>query len=487
MTNDERPPTHNPRPTTNDQRPTGTELVWLSASELIRLYRRKITSPVEVTRAVLQQIDALNGAVNAFCFVAHDDVLAQALRSEERWMRGEPLGVLDGVPVSIKDLLLTRGWPTLRGSKTVDRSGPWNEDAPAVARLRENGAVLLGKTTTPEFGWKGVTDSPLTGITRNPWNLTKTPGGSSGGSAAALAAGMGPLTIGTDGGGSIRIPCAFSGIFGLKPSFGRVPAWPLSPFGTVAHLGPMTRSVEDAALFMNVLTLPDARDWLTLPFDGRDYRIGLGDGVRGWRIAFSPDLGYAKVDAEVATIVSRAADRFVELGAIVEVASPSLHGADEVFRTHWFTGAANVLRAFTADQKKLMDSGLVTVADQGASISMLDLLDAAKRRGALGVEMNRFHETYDLLLTPSLPLAAFDAGKDVADVMREKQWTDWTPFSYPFNLTQQPAASIPCGLTAEGLPVGLQIVGPRHDDARVLRAARAFESLQPIRVPSLSV
>jgi aspartyl-tRNA(Asn)/glutamyl-tRNA(Gln) amidotransferase subunit A len=282
--------------------------------------------------------------VNAFCFVPHDDVLAQALRSEERWMRAEPLGVLDGVPVSIKDLLLTRGWPTLRGSKTVDRSGPWNDDAPAVARLRENGAVLLGKTTTPEFGWKGVTDSPLTGITRNPWNLTKTPGGSSGGSAAALAGGMGPLTIGTDGGGSIRIPCAFSGIFGLKPSFGRVPAWPLSPFGTVAHLGPMTRSVEDAALLMNVLTLPDARDWLTLPFDGRDYRIGLDDGVRGWRIAFSPDLGYAKVDSEIAAIVSEAAERFVELGAIVDVATPSLDGADEIFRIHWFTGAANVLR-----------------------------------------------------------------------------------------------------------------------------------------------
>ena len=203
------------------------------------------------------------------------------------------MGPLDGVPVSIKDILLTRGWPTLRGSKTVDPAGPWIDDAPAVARLRESGAVLLGKNTTPEFGWKGVTDSPLTGITRNPWNPAKTPGGSSGGGAAAVAAGMGPLTLGTDGGGSIRIPCAFTGLFGLKPSFGRVPAWPLSPFGTVAHIGPMTRSVHDAALLLNVVSQPDARDWLALPADARDYLEGLDDGVRGWRIAYSADLGYA--------------------------------------------------------------------------------------------------------------------------------------------------------------------------------------------------
>ena len=456
------------------------ELAWLSAADLLALYRRKSVSPVEVTRAVLQQIDALNPTLNAFCFVAREEALAQARQSEARWMRGEPVGQLDGVPVSIKDLLLTRGWPTLRGSKTIDPAGPWTDDAPPVARLRENGAVLLGKTTTPEFGWKGVTDSPLTGITRNPWNTAKTPGGSSGGGAAAVAGGMGPLTIGTDGGGSIRIPCAFSGIFGLKPSFGRVPAWPLSPFGTVAHLGPMTRTVRDAALFLNVLTEPDARDWLALPYDASDYRIGLDDGVRHWRIAFSPNLGYADVDPEVTEIVARAAARFTELGAVVEEATPALRGSDEVFRVHWFSGAANVLRDFTPAQKKVMDPGLVQVADEGASITMLELLDAAQRRGALGIETNRFHQAYDLLLTPAVPLTAFDVGKNVADVMKEKQWTDWTPFSYPFNLTQQPAASIPCGVTSDGLPVGLQIVGPRYADARVLRAARAFESLQPI-------
>ena len=254
-----------------------TDLCSLSATDLLRSYAKKQLSPVEATRAVLERIANLNPVLNAFCHLDFDYSLKEARKSEKRWAKGSPQGSLDGVPVSIKDLLLTRGWPTLRGSKTIDPRGPWHDDAPVVARLREHGAVLLGKTTTPEFGWKGVTDSPLTGVTRNPWNLKMTPGGSSGGGAAAVAAGMGPLTVGTDGGGSIRIPCAFTGLFGLKPSFGRVPAWPLSPMGTVAHVGPMTRTVTDAALMMNVLSLPDLRDWHALPHDARDYRIGPQD------------------------------------------------------------------------------------------------------------------------------------------------------------------------------------------------------------------
>jgi len=462
-----------------------SDLLKLSAVDLLDLYRTKRLSPVEVTRAALQHIEVLNPVLNAFCFVA-PDALATAAASEARWMAGEPMGPLDGVPVSIKDILLTRGWPTLRGSKTVDPAGPWTDDAPAVARLRESGAVLIGKNTTPEFGWKGVTDSPLTGITRNPWDPAKTPGGSSGGGAAAVASGMCPLTLGTDGGGSIRIPCAFTGIFGLKPSFGRVPAWPLSPYGTVAHIGPMSRTVRDTALLMNVIAQPDARDWFALPADRRDYLEGLDGGVRGWRIAYSANLGYADVDPEVAALVRQAAMRFVDLGAQVEDVDPDVAGADEIFRRHWYSGAAYLVRNFTPEQKQMMYPGLVDVAEQGAQIAMLELMDAVQKRGALGIRMNQFHERYDLLLTPTLPLAAFEAGREVADVMKEKRWTEWTPFSYPFNLTQQPAASIPCGLTSAGLPVGLHIVGPRYDDARVLRAARAFESMQPIQMPDVS-
>jgi aspartyl-tRNA(Asn)/glutamyl-tRNA(Gln) amidotransferase subunit A len=459
---------------------------FLSATELLSLYRAKRLSPVEATQAVLKRVEALNPVLNAFCHLDPAFALESARASEARWMKGEPRGLLDGVPTSVKDLLYTKGWPTLRGSRTVDRNGPWNDDAPAVARLREHGAVLFGKTTTPEFGWKGVCDNPLTGITRNPWNPAKTPGGSSGGSAVAVAAGMGPLTIGTDGGGSIRIPCAFSGLFGIKPTFGRVPAWPLSPFGTVAHVGPMTRTVTDSALMMNVLTLPDARDWHQLPPDGRDYRIGLEDGVKGLRIAYSANLGYASVDPEIAAIVKKAALRFAELGAVVEEKDPGFENAGEIFAKHWFPGAAFLLSTIPKEKHALIDPGLVETARQGAAFGAMELLEAAQKRGALGVHMQLFHQQYDLLLTPTLPLAAFEAGREVADVMKEKRWTDWSPFSYPFNLTQQPAASIPCGLTKDGLPVGLHIVGARYADALVLRAARAFESLMPIPSPDLA-
>jgi len=461
------------------------DLCTLSAVELLAGYRRKSISPVEATRAVLERIDRLNPVLNAFNLVARKEALAAARASEQRWRKDAPKGALDGVPVSIKDLLLTRGWPTLRGSRTIDPKGPWHDDAPAVARLREHGAVLLGKTATPEFGWKGVTDSPLTGVTRNPWNPRKTPGGSSGGAAAALASGMGPLAIGTDGGGSIRIPCAFTGLFGLKPTFGRVPAWPLSPMGTVAHVGPMARTVGDAALMMNVLALPDARDWHGLPHDARDYRVGLEDGVRGLRIAYSADLGYAKVDAEVARMVQRAVRVFADLGAHVEAKDPGFEDQLQVFLRHWFPGAATIVRAIPPRRRRWMDKGLLESARQGEKMSAREYLDAVQKRGALGTLMNRFHERYDLLLTPSLPLAAFDAGKDVSNLLKEKRWTDWTPFTYPFNLTQQPAASIPCGLTGAGLPIGLHLVGPRYGDALVLRAARAFEATRPIALPDL--
>ena len=237
-------------------------------------------SPVEATRPCSTASSGSNPTINAFCLVAADEALAAAAASEARWQRGEPVGPLDGVPTSIKDLILTRGWPTRRGSRTVDPDQPWDVDAPATARLREAGAVLIGKTTTPEFGCKGETNSALTGITRNPWDPTKTPGGSSGGTAAAVAAGLGPLGVGTDGAGSVRIPAAFCGNVGLKPSFGRVPAYPLSPFGTVSHLGPHTMSVADAALMLNVLKRPDARDWTSLPPDDADHLDGLDDGDR---------------------------------------------------------------------------------------------------------------------------------------------------------------------------------------------------------------
>ena len=460
------------------------DLCSLTGIELLEKYRAREISPVEATRAILERIERLDPVLNAYCLVDAGAALASARESEARWMKGSPLGPLDGVPVSIKDLILTRGWPTLRGSKTIDPKGPWDDDAPAVARLREAGAVLLGKTTTPEFGWKGVTDSPLTGVTRNPWNPEKTPGGSSGGAAAAVASGMGPLAVGTDGGGSIRIPCGFTGLFGIKPTFGRVPAWPPSPMGTVAHVGPIARSVADAALMLGVISQPDARDWLALPYDARDWREGLDEGVRGLRIAYSPDLGYAKVDREVAALVSKAVRTFEDLGAKIEERDPGFADPQQVFSHHWFPGAAYVVRRVPAKKRALMDKGLLDIARRGERITALEHFEAAQKRNELGLAMSRFHERYDLLLTPTLPLAAFDAGREAPG--GTKRWVNWTPFTFPFNLTQQPAASIPCGLTKAGLPVGLQIVGPKYADARVLRAARAFERTHPIAMPDLS-
>src|SRR5215469_13185521 len=291
------------------------DVAYASAISLLDLYRRKALSPVEATRLILARLEALQPKINAFCVVDYDGALAAARQSEGRWHRGEAVGLLDGVPVTIKDLVLMRGFPTLRGSRLVEQDQDWSEDAPATARLREAGAVIIGKTTTPEFGWKALGDSPLTGITHNPWDLSRTPGGSSAGAAAACAAGIGPLHLGSDGAGSIRIPAAFSGMFGLKPSFGRVPAHPPSPMSLLAHIGPIARTVEDAALMLNVLAGSDDRDPYALPPERKDFSEGIEQGVRGWRIAYSPTLGYAKADPEIAEATAEAARQFEALGA----------------------------------------------------------------------------------------------------------------------------------------------------------------------------
>ena len=465
---------------------TATDLADCSALELLRLYRTRAASPVEATRAVLARIERVDPVLNAFCFLAPEDALRSAHESEARWARDEPCGALDGVPVSIKDLILAKGWPTLRGSRTVDPKQAWDVDAPAAARLREAGAVILGKTATPEFGCKGETNSPLTGITRNPWNPARTPGGSSGGTAAAVAAGMGPLSVGTDGAGSVRIPAAFCGNFGLKPSFGRVPAYPLSPMGSVAHLGPHSMSVADAALMMNVLKRPDARDWTSLPPDDSDYLQGLDDGIRGLRIAFSPALGYAKnIDPEVAAAVAAAVRDLEALGARVEAVDPGFADPLEITTGLWFAGAWAIWNGLTADQQQLVDPDFRAEAELGAKFGALDLHRLNLRRGELGSQMRQFMTRHDLLVTPSVSVPAFEARPAGHRPMNPAAMLGWTPFSYPFNLTQQPACTIPCGLTSEGLPIGLQFVGPMFGDALVLRAARAYETVRPIGRPAL--
>jgi aspartyl-tRNA(Asn)/glutamyl-tRNA(Gln) amidotransferase subunit A len=448
-----------------------------SATGLLADYRAGRLSPVEATRDALARIDELNGTLNGFCLVDAERALADAAASAERWRRGEPRGLLDGVPVSVKDLLLTRGWPTLRGSRTIDPDQLWDVDAPSVARLREHRAVLIGKTTTPELGWKGVTDNPLTGVTRNPWDPTKTSGGSSGGAAVAVAAGMGTISLGTDGGGSVRIPASFSGVFGIKPTYGLVPVYPASPFGTLSHVGPLTWTVADAALALDVLSGADGRDWSAGPRPAESFAAAVAaPSIAGMRIAFSPTLGYVSVDPEVAALVASAVEAFTELGAVVSMADPGFANPVEAFHVLWFSGAAASTAALSDEQRAGLDPGLREVREQGARFSALEYLEATATRAAVGRTMGEFHERYDLLVTPTMPIPAFAAGVESPTGGR---WTAWTPFTYPFNMTQQPAATLPCGFTSAGLPVGLQIVGPRHADARVLAACAAFEQARP--------
>lgn len=452
-----------------------TELTELTAVELLDGYRRREFSPVEATRATLERAEEIQPAVNAFVRLDAEGALARAAESAERWRRGEPAGLLDGVPVTVKDILLQRGTPTLRGSKTIAEQGSWDEDAPSVARLREHGAVFIGKTTTPEFGWKGVTDSPLSGITRNPHDPSRTAGGSSGGSAAAVALGAGPLSLGTDGGGSVRIPASFCGIFGLKPTYGRVPLYPASAFGTLSHVGPMTRDAADAALLLDVIGVPDARDWSGLDRAPGSFSEGLANGIQGLRIAYSPSLGgQVAVRPAVAAAVRRGVERLAALGAYVEETDPDFSDPVDAFHTLWFSGAARVTQKLAPQQRELLDPGLREICATGAGFSALDYLAAVDARMELGRRMGLFHERYDLLVTPTLPITAFEAGVEVPKGSGHRRWTGWTPFTYPFNLTQQPAATVPVGNDGDGLPVGLQIVGARHRDDLVLRAAHAL-------------
>lgn len=452
-----------------------TEFNKLTAAELLAGYRDGTISPVEATRDVLATIAVHNGEVNAFVLVDPDRALESAAQSEARWRSGAPSGAADGIPTSIKDIFYTRGWPTLRGSELIDEAGPWDQDAPCVARLRESGAVLVGKTTTPEFAWKGVTDSRRHGSTGNPWAPAMTSGGSSGGSATAVGLGMGPWSVGTDGGGSVRIPASFTGTVALKPTYGLVPLYPASPFGTLSHAGPMARTVTDVALLLDIITGFDSRDWSALPTPTGSFLDGLEGGVNRLRIAFSANLGYGDNDPEVEDLVRTALTVFEDAGAVVEEVDPGFDDPVDAFNVFWFAGAAKVLEAYGPGAIERVDPVLRRCIERSGEISASDFLDATAVRMDLGVRMGRFHETYDLLLTPTMPITAFPRGLESPEGWNSQDWTSWTPYTYPFNMTQQPAASVPCGRTRSGLPVGLQIVGPRHADRLVLRAAHTYE------------
>lgn len=462
------------------------EIAYMTATDLIACYRKGALSPSEVIEVVLARLEKLEPGLNAFQLVDADAARAEAARSTDRWAKGEPCGALDGVPISIKDIVATAGWPTRSGSLATPEA-PGTFDAPCVARLREAGAVLFGKTTTPEFGWKGMTDSPLKGVTRNPWNLAHTPGGSSGGAGAAMAAGIGALAHGNDGGGSVRIPSSYCGLYGLKPTFGRVPHHPQdSPFSTLSASGPLARSVADAALMLNEMARPDARDWYALPYDGRDYLADLDAGVAGLKIGLSTDLGGAEVVPEVLAIVTRAANKFADLGAELTEVGPIIEPLRPVFENYWLAGFGFTLSKVAPEKRDLLEPRFRELAEQGAAGSKETAFAGMVARAALGSEFNRFHESYDLLLTPTMPTPPPTADTPYHSAQFDR-WYHAVPFTVPFNLTGQPAASVPCGLTESALPVGLQIVGPRYSEALILRAMRAFEQAAPVAWPNPAI
>ena len=458
-------------------------LCWLPATELAALIRARKLSPVELTEALLARIERLNPTLNAFCAVTADVARQGAKIAEAAIMHGEPLGAVHGVPVSIKDVLFTRGIVTTGGSRIFADFVP-EEDAIAVERLKAAGAVILGKTTTPEFGHKSLADSPLLGVTRNPWRSDRTPGGSSSGAGAAVAAGLGPLALGTDGGGSIRIPASFCGVYGFKPSFGRIPSGPGFPgWETFTVPAPMTRTVRDAALMLDVLAGPDDRDRHSLPAMAGSYLAACDEPIQGWSVAWSPDLGYAQVEPEVIRLTEEAAGVFEALGCRVETVATGWENPEETFATM----AAAEMYANWGDRlpewRDRMDRTLVRFLERGGGVTIGEYLRAARRRREFWLEAQGFLARFDLLLTPTVPVPPFAGdGSWPREIAAQKvSPLGWMAFTYPFNLSGHPAASVPAGFTSNGLPAGLQIVGQRYREDLVLQAACAYEEMKPWR------
>ncbi len=451
-----------------------TALGFTSALDLAAAIRRKEVSPVEVVDGALGRIERLNPALNAFSDVLADDARAAAQAAEAAVQRGDDLGPLHGVPVGVKDQMDVTGAPVTFGTHLL-ADYVATEDAPVVAGLRRAGAVVVGMTTMPEFGWQGISWSPLYGMTRNPWNLERSAAGSSSGSGAAVAAGLVPIAVGSDGAGSIRMPASFCGVVGLKPTYGRVAMYPVSVSELVTHYGPMSRTVRDTAAMLQAIAGPDPRDPHCLPASDEDYVASCDGGVKGLKIAFSADLGYVQVSPEVAAIVADAVKRFSEQGAAVVEATPGFPDPIWAADQYLWAGAANRAYPRLAEMRDKMDPGFVQAVEMMAERSLFDSAKARLTRLELAATMGRFFGEYDLLVTPTMADTAFGLDRT------ERPYGPtlaWSPFTYPFNLTGEPAITVPCGWTSAGLPVGLQIVGPRCAEGRDLRAAAAFEPVQ---------
>jgi len=465
-------------------RDTNDDPCAMSTTVLAGHFASGALSPVEVATAALERAEAINSELNAFVELDANGALAAARDAEDRWRRGAPLSPIDGMPTTIKDIVLCRGLDVRYGSETAPDVSS-QPDSPSVRKLRSAGAVIIGLTASPEFGWKAVTDSRKNGVTRNPWNAAKTSGGSSGGAAVAAATGAGVLHLGTDGGGSIRIPAAFTGIVGHKPSFGRVGASPPSAFGTVAHIGPMARTVGDVVSMLNAMSGRDSRDWTQPPFDFEPVPatpVDLSNKLIGyWK---TPCVG--DVDPEISGAVESVLRELETAGArVVEIRLPYQDEIFEVFLRYWYVGAASRLLAVDEKDRDRVDPGFLRVAAIGERYTAVERVQAEVQRARFGSQMNALLEDYDLVVSPTVAIPAFDAGHEVPPGSGLECWIEWASFSFPINLSQQPACSLPCGLTTSGLPIGIQIIGARGDDAHVLGAALTYEQMFPNRFPTI--
>lgn len=452
------------------------DIAYLPARDLVAAFRSGALSPVEALDACLSRIERFNGAINAFTLIDAENARRQARDSESRWRRGAPIGPVDGVPFTVKDNLMVAGLPYRRGA-TVTPTTPAAKSAPIVDRMLEAGAVLIGLTTMPEFGLGPVTISPLTGATGNAWNPTKQAGGSSGGAAAGVAAGFSAFALGTDAGGSLRIPAALNGVVGFKPSAGRVPAFPPSVAGALSCPGPIARNVADVALLLTLATQPDRRDTMALPPETTNYEMTIGAGIKGMRIALSGTLGYAaKVDAEVSAALTRTADTLVALGAHVEWIEPKLEDPTAAYLALLEGGYRYSLRNLSPESRKRLSPALQAMLDAPNTPQLSDYLNAIERSLAYARTLSDFHQSYDLLVTPTVAVPAFHIGRSYPEDFEDfPNRRAWTPFTAIFNLTHQPAISVPVALSTGGLPIGIQIAGPKYADVKVLRAASALE------------
>lgn len=447
-------------------------VLQLPVAEILKLYEKQRLSPVEVTQACLKQVLKYNPVLNALCHMDERLALHQAKASERRWARGAPLGLIDGIPVTLKDTVNVKGWPTRMGSKTTSAL-PQRDDSPQVARLREAGAIFIGKTTTPEYGHKGVTDSPLTGVTRNPWNIHKTPGGSSGGAAVAAATGMAYLNLGSDAGGSLRIPASFSGVFGFKPSPGLVSAWPPSLFSSLSSSGPITRRAADAAYMLDVITQPDQRDWHNLPLPPMNFCRNLQKPGK-LKIAYATSINGVQALPAVKEVLDRKLGALKKLGTVEDIRL-DVPGLIDVFNKHWMAVASYLVAGIPEKQRKNMDPRLTSWAARGDGLGLHEYLEAERERMTIGEYFKGLLTTYDLIVTPTTAMTAFDTGVNMPVGPKGKPWEDWTPFTYGANLAKLPAASLPAGMTKDGLPVGIQLMAGFLKDVPLLQACVALE------------